>query len=223
MSSDNLETQWVSTTPKLAKEIKVFAVEEIKTARRFLKKLDRSINIDELTFINCDKKASPQDIGESLKHLKNGKDVGLISEAGCPSVADPGGKLVAAAHAEGIKVSPIVGASSIIMSLMASGLNGQQFSFVGYVPINKAERIKRIKFLEQRSKDERSTQIFIETPYRNNPLLADLCKNLASTTRLCVASNICGSDEFIQTKTIGEWKTNQPDLHKIPAIFLIQA
>ncbi|MFT6850240.1 MAG: 16S rRNA (cytidine1402-2'-O)-methyltransferase [Sphingobacteriales bacterium] len=223
LSPDNLENQWVIGTPELVQKIKFYAVEEIKTARRFLKKLHKPIDIDELTFINCDKKASTEDISKSINLLKNGNDVALISEAGCPSVADPGGKLVAAAHENNIKVCPIVGPSSIILALMASGLNGQNFSFVGYIPINKQERIKRIKELEARSVRDRQTQIFIETPYRNNPLMQDLVKSLSGNTKLCVAKNITGEDEFISTKSVKNWKNQVPELHKIPTIFLFQA
>jgi 16S rRNA (cytidine1402-2'-O)-methyltransferase len=150
-----------------------------------------------------------------------GVDVGLMSEAGCPGVADPGAEIVAEAHRRGIKVVPLVGPSSILLALMASGFNGQSFVFHGYLPIDKVERTKRIKELEQQALKDRQTQIFIETPFRNNHLYDDVLKNTAPQTLLCVACNLTAEDEFVKTMTIGQWKQEKIDLHKKPTIFLL--
>jgi 16S rRNA (cytidine1402-2'-O)-methyltransferase len=153
--------------------------------------------------------------------LQSGKDTGLMSEAGCPGVADPGAEIVAEAHRRGIKVVPLVGPSSILLALMASGFNGQSFAFQGYLPIDKAERSKRIRELEGLSDRLNQTQIFIETPFRNNPMLEEILKTGHPKTKLCIASNLTAADEFVQTKTIAEWQTQIPDLHKKPTIFII--
>jgi len=156
-----------------------------------------------------------------FKELMTGKDVGLMSEAGCPGVADPGAEVVAEAHKRGIKVVPLSGPNSILLALMASGFNGQSFTFHGYIPIDKVERGKRIKELEQLAEKNRQTQIFIETPFRNNHLFDDILKNTAAQTLLCVACNLTAEDEFVKTQTIGQWKQEKIDLHKKPTIFLI--
>ena len=201
--------------------IKHFIVEDVRSARRFLKKVERSINIDELTFYPLNKHTSPEDISGYLKPLQAGESMGVISEAGCPAVADPGADVVAIAQRKNLKVVPLVGPSSIILSVMGSGFNGQSFAFHGYLPIDPNERIKRIKALEGRIYTENQTQLFIETPYRNNKMMEDIVKNCRPTTKLCIAANITCEDEYIKTKTIKEWQGKLPDLSKIPCIFLI--
>ena len=201
--------------------IKHFIVEDVRSARRFLKKVERSINIDELTFYPLNKHTSPEDISGYLKPLQAGQSMGVISEAGCPAVADPGTDVVAIAQRKNLKVVPLVGPSSIILSVMGSGFNGQSFAFHGYLPIEPGERIKRIQALEGRIYTENQTQLFIETPYRNNKMMEDIVKNCRPTTKLCIAANITCEDEYIKTKTIKEWQGKLPDLSKIPCIFLI--
>ena len=200
---------------------KYFIVENIRTARRFMKLVNKEINIDECTFFELNKRTKIADIPEYLKPLETGNDVAVISEAGCPGVADPGADVVRIAHQKGFKVVPIVGPSSILLALMASGLNGQNFAFNGYLPVKSDQRINEISRLEKKVKRNNQTQIFIETPYRNNQFLADLLKTCSPDTLLCIAANISGANEFIVTKTIQSWKKNIPDLHKQPTIFLI--
>ena len=201
--------------------IKHFIVEDVRSARRFLKKVERSINIDELTFYTLNKHTSAEEISGYLKPLLGGESMGVISEAGCPAVADPGADVVAIAQRKNLKVVPLVGPSSIILSVMGSGFNGQSFAFHGYRPIDPSERIKRIKVLEQRIYSENQTQLFIETPYRNNKMMEDIAKNRRPQTKLCIAANITCEDEYIKTKTVKEWQGKLPDLSKIPCIFLI--
>jgi 16S rRNA (cytidine1402-2'-O)-methyltransferase len=201
--------------------IKHFIVEDVRSARRFLKKVERSINIDELSFYTLNKHTSAEEISGYLKPLLGGESMGVISEAGCPAVADPGADVVAIAQRKNLKVVPLVGPSSIILSVMGSGFNGQSFAFHGYLPIDPNERIKRIKVLEQRIYSENQTQLFIETPYRNNKMMEDIVKNCRPQTKLCIAANITCEDEYIKTKTVKEWQGKLPDLSKIPCIFLI--
>ena len=219
------ETPIEKVLPACNKEIilgiKHFIVEDVRSARRFLKKVERSINIDELTFYPLNKHTSPEDISGYLKPLTEGNPMGVISEAGCPAVADPGADVVAIAQRKNLKVVPLVGPSSIILSVMGSGFNGQSFAFHGYLPIEPNERAKRIKTLEQRVYSENQTQLFIETPYRNHKMMEDIIKNCRPQTKLCIAANITCEDEFIKTKTIKEWQGKLPDLNKIPCIFLI--
>jgi 16S rRNA (cytidine1402-2'-O)-methyltransferase len=198
-----------------------FIVENIRTARRYMKQVNHEINIDECTFYEINKRTQVQDLPRFLKPLVDGKDIAVISEAGCPGVADPGADVVRMAHQRGFKVVPVVGPSSILLALMASGLNGQNFAFKGYLPVKPIERTKEIAALEKRIKTEKQTQIFIETPYRNNQLIADLLKTCSPSTLLCIAANITGEQEYIVTKTIQEWKGKTPDLHKQPVIFLL--
>jgi 16S rRNA (cytidine1402-2'-O)-methyltransferase len=202
-------------------QIKHFIVEEVRTARRFLKKVEPSIDIDSLTFYPLNKHTQATDISGYLKPLIGGESMGVISEAGCPAVADPGADVVAIAQRRGLKVVPLVGPSSILLSVMASGFNGQSFAFHGYLPIEQGERTKRIKMLEQRSYAENQTQLFIETPYRNNKMLEDILHNCRPQTKLCIAANVTCEDEYICTRTIKEWKGKLPDLNKIPCIFLL--
>jgi len=201
--------------------IRHFIVEDVRSARRFLKTVNKDINIDELQFYPLNKHTSPQDISDYLKPLEEGNPMGVISEAGCPAVADPGADVVAIAQRKNLPVVPLVGPSSIILSVMASGFNGQSFAFNGYLPIESAERAKKLKILEQRATTEHQTQIFIETPYRNNKMVEDILKSCRPQTRLCIAANITCEDEYIKTKTLKEWKGHVPDLSKIPCIFLL--
>ena len=201
--------------------IKQFIVEDVRSARRFLKKVEASINIDELTFYPLNKHTSPDDLSGYLKPLQEGHSMGVISEAGCPAVADPGADVVAMAQRKNLKVVPLVGPSSIILSVMGSGFNGQSFAFHGYLPIEAADRIKRLKELEGRIYSENQTQLFIETPYRNNKMMEDIVKTCRPQTKLCIAANITCEGEYIHTKTIREWKGHLPDLTKVPCIFLI--
>lgn len=202
-------------------QIKVFIVENVRTARRFLKQLDKSTDIDALTFYELNRHTDPAQIDRYLQPIENGQDIGIISEAGCPAIADPGADVVALAQRRGIKVVPLVGPSSILLSLMASGFNGQSFAFHGYLPIDKNDRAQRIKLLEKRIYTEQQTQIFIETPYRNKQMINDLCKNLQPQTKLCIACDITGATENIRTKTVSEWRKSIPEIGKVPCIFLI--
>lgn len=219
------EGEWQNVLPArlhpLISGIRYFIVEDVRTARRFLKQVNREINIDECTFYELNNRTAQTDIPGYLKPIENGFDVAVISEAGCPGVADPGADVVKIAHQKNYKVVPVVGPSSVILALMASGLNGQNFAFKGYLPVKPNERIKEIEILEKRAITQHQTQIFIETPYRNNHLISDLLKSCTPTTLLCIAANITGENEFIATKTISQWRKNVPDLHKQPVIFLI--
>lgn len=201
--------------------IKHFIVEDVRSARRFLKKVDAAINIDELSFYPLNKHTSPEDIAGYLSPLVEGHSMGVISEAGCPAVADPGADVVAIAQRRNLKVVPLVGPSSIILSVMGSGFNGQSFAFHGYLPIDPADRTRRLKELEGRVYAENQTQLFIETPYRNHKMLEEILKTCRPQTKLCIAANITCEGEFIRTKTVKEWKGHLPDLNKIPCIFLI--
>lgn len=204
--------------------IRHFIVEEVRTARRFLKQVDRDINIDELTFYPIGKHADAASFSKYLDALRNGKDMGVISEAGCPAVADPGADVVAIAQREGLKVVPLVGPSSILLAVMGSGFNGQSFAFHGYLPIAPTDRAKRLKQLESRSAAEHQTQLFIETPYRNHKIIADILSACNPRTRLCIASGLTTEKEYICSKTVKEWKqAPPPDLNKIPTIFAIYA
>lgn len=205
----------------IVREIRYFIVENVRSARRFLKRCDHSIDIDKLTFYTLNRHTQPESINEMLAPLRNGEAVGVISEAGCPAIADPGADVVAIAQREGLRVVPLVGPSSILMSLMASGFNGQSFAFIGYLPIDSGERQRKLRNMEQNIYKLDQTQIFIETPYRNNKLIADLTKSLPRRMRLCVASDITGENESIVTRTIEEWERIKYDYNKIPTIFLL--
>jgi 16S rRNA (cytidine1402-2'-O)-methyltransferase len=200
--------------------IKEYIVENEKTARKFLKQAGLITPQSEL-IIHDYGKHSRDNLKPFFAGLIAGKDVGLMSEAGCPGVADPGAEIVAEAHRRGIKVVPLVGPSSILLALMASGFSGQSFVFHGYLPIDKAQRSKSIKDIETQSLRFKQTQIFIETPFRNNALLDELLKSASAHTQLCIACDLTSADEFVQTKPISEWQKNIPDLHKRPTIFLL--
>ena len=206
---------------EIIRSLKLFIVEDIRSARRFLKRADKDINIDALTFYPMGKHADATLFEQYIKPLEQGESVGVISEAGCPAVADPGADVVAIAQRKGHRVVPLVGPSSMIMAVMASGLNGQSFAFNGYLPIDPVERAKRLKQLEERALHEQQTQLFIETPYRNAKLFQTLCQTLRPQTRLCIAAGITTDDEWIRTLTVAQWKHSAlPDLSKTPAIFL---
>lgn len=199
----------------------VFFVENERSARRYLKQLKKAIVIDDFEWFAIGK-AEKEVLASFKQKLKEGKTIGIISEAGCPGVADPGQLLIAAAQELDAKVVPLVGPSSILLALMASGMNGQQFTFAGYLPIDNRERLKAIRDIEAESIKKSATQIFIETPYRNNQMLEALLKTCQPDTQICLAVNITGPDEWIKTKTARQWKNEQVDLHKKPAIFLLK-
>lgn len=201
--------------------IRHFIVEDIRSARRFLRKVDSQFDIDGSVFYELNKHTSPEVVAGYLKPLLAGKSMGVISEAGCPAVADPGADVVAIAQRKGLKVVPLVGPSSIILSVMASGFNGQSFAFNGYLPIKPDERAKKLRQLEQRIYNEEQTQLFIETPYRNGKMLEDVIANCRPQTKLCIAANLTCESEYVHTRTIKEWKGKLPDLSKVPCIFLL--
>ena len=199
------------------KRLDYFAVENVRTARRYIKKIDKSYDIDKATFIVINKKSTDQDIVDVISELKKGKDIGVISEAGCPGIADPGQKLCERAHYNEIRIRPLIGPSSITLALMASGLNGQEFKFHGYLPIKKEDRKTRIKKISK----ENGSHIFIETPYRNEELVTDLLTSVTNKkTKLCIAYDICGLNESIKTKTIQEWSNQKISIKGKPTIFI---
>jgi 16S rRNA (cytidine1402-2'-O)-methyltransferase len=202
--------------------IRHFIVENIRSARRFLRQTDRTFPIDDTTFFEMGKHSDERAFSQYLQPLREGKPVGVISEAGCPAVADPGADIVGIAQREGLRVIPLVGPNSMIMAVMSSGLGGQSFAFNGYLPVDTTDRAKKLKMLETRAWTEGQTQLFIETPYRNEKMFQALLAALRPQTRLCIAAGITTQDEYIRTLRISEWKnTKLPDLSKIPAIFLI--
>lgn len=204
--------------------IREYVVENEKTARKFLKAARLRTPQSELVIHDYGKHTrGKMDYDRVFENIVKGHDVGLMSEAGCPGVADPGSDVVSEAHRRGIRVVPLVGPNSILLALMASGFNGQKFTFHGYIPIDKGERSRKIKELETQSRKESCTQIFIETPFRNNQLFAELLRTCKPSTQLCIGLNLTAVDEVIQTKTIKEWQNTKLDMHKIPAIFLLFA
>ena len=209
-------------TLEIVRKLKHFVVENTRTTRRNLSRFGMDTPIDEIEFIELDKhNARNLDLMEHLGPCLNGEDMGLMSEAGTPCVADPGALVVDLAHSAGIQVVPLTGPNALILALMASGFNGQAFAFHGYLPIKNPERQNAIRELERRSAANNETELFIETPFRNNAMLEDLCKNCHPSTRLCVASNITCEDEQIISQDIAEWKKFKDDLNKKPAVFLI--
>jgi len=213
------------------KNCQIFFVENERTARRYLKKICKEMVIDDYEFVSDNFKlsdTSTKKISDTHKvsgifkqKIKEGKNIGIISEAGCPGVADPGQTLIAIAHEMGAEIKPLVGPNSILLALMASGMNGQKFQFVGYLPINEQEKIKALKELESESQKKNCTQIFIETPYRNNQLIDSIIKACKTGTKLCIAVDLTSEKEWIHTMSVGQWQKNKPDIHKRPAIFLI--
>lgn len=206
---------------EVARSVRHFIVENLRSARRFLKKCDRNIDIDSLTFVELNEHTDPADVPAMLLPLHNGEDIAVISEAGCPAVADPGALAVAEAQRLGARVIPLIGPSSILLALMASGFNGQTWAFCGYLPVEASARSARLKEMERRISKERQTQIFIETPYRNNRLIAELCRTLPQSMLLCVASDITGPRESITTMPLSRWSRHKYDYDKIPTIFLL--
>lgn len=224
LGGDNINQVLPPDVVSLAQKLEHFVVENEKSARQFLSLIKHSKPIRELQFSTLNEHTDDKTLPELLKPLLAGKDVGLMSEAGCPAVADPGAKLVALAHQKGIHVAPLVGPSAILMALMASGLNGQSFAFLGYLPVDKAERAKKLKEIEKRAATHKETQIFIETPYRNMQMLEAILSTCHANTRLCIACNVSLPDEMIVTKTINGWKQGiLPDLNKKPTVFLLLA
>ncbi|HLY71609.1 MAG TPA: SAM-dependent methyltransferase [Puia sp.] len=204
------------------RECQVFFTENQRSTRRYLKSLWKEMVIDDYEWFTIHKSEAAQK-AIFLEKLKEGKTIGIVSEAGCPGVADPGQILVETAHQFGSMVRPLVGPSSILLTLMASGMNGQYFQFVGYLPIEESQKIQSIKDLEMESRKKNCTQIFIETPYRNNQLMETVIKICKPSTRFCIAANLTAAEEFVKTKTIAAWKNHLPDLHKRPAIFCLFA
>ena len=201
-------------------QIDTYIVENSKTARKFLKEAGLTTPQKDL-IVHDYGKHNRTDLGQFFVELAAGKDVGLMSEAGCPGIADPGAEIVAEAHKRGIKVVPLVGPSSILLALMASGFSGQSFAFWGYLPIDKEQRTKRIKDLDLSASRYKQTQIFIETPFRNNQLFEEVLKSCKPNTQVCVASNLTAEDEFIKTQSVYNWRKEEIDLHKKPTIFLL--
>jgi 16S rRNA (cytidine1402-2'-O)-methyltransferase len=216
-------TQGAVITPEIYKilpSVRHFLVEDARTARRYLSSLKVYDTIETLSFSVLNKDTADAELSELLRPVFGGEDVGVLSESGCPGIADPGALAARFAHENGIRVIPLVGPSSILLALMASGLNGQNFAFHGYLPIEGKESAKVIREFEKESRVRNQTQIFIETPYRNNAILKNLLKNLPAHTRLCIAVDITGEGEFISTKTVKEWQSEPIELPKSPAVFL---
>lgn len=219
------ESPWQNVLPsynaEVINQIRHFIVEDIRNARRFLKKVNRETDIDSLTFMELNKHTPEMQKNGYLDYIQQGFDVGIISEAGCPGVADPGAEMVKIAYRRGMTVVPLVGPSSILLALMASGMNGQSFAFTGYLPVKKPDRLKRIQQLERQAVQQKQSQIFMETPYRNNHLLNDLLATCQPGTSLCIAADITSESEMIRTRTISDWKKQKPDLEKKPVIFIL--
>lgn len=223
LGDDNIQSVLPADVMKITQQLEEFIVENEKTARHFLSIIKHPKPIREILLKPLNEHTSDKELPALLNSLLSGKDVGLMSEAGCPGIADPGAKVAALAHQKGIRVAPLVGPSSILLSLMASGLNGQRFSFLGYLAADKQSRINQIKDIEKKSRLQ-ETQIFIETPYRNQHMLDDILSSCNGETRVCVACNISLQDEYIVTKRVKEWRqTALPDLHKKPTVFLLLA
>jgi len=206
---------------KIIESVNHYIVENEKTARNFIKKISPGKSQPSLKIHVLNKFTQALELETFLKACEEGKSVGLLSEAGCPAIADPGSEIVKIAHRKGIRVVPLVGPSSILLAMMASGMNGQKFTFNGYLPIDNSERKKALKTLERESFNSNTSQIFIETPYRNNKILEEICKTLQPETNVCVACDITLPTEFIKTQTANEWKSTEVDLNKRPTIFII--
>lgn len=218
------ETEFSAVLPlkvmEILKKLKVFATENPKNTRRLLKKIDRAIDVSQLVFLDLNEHSTSREIESCLEWLEK-EDVGIISEAGCPGIADPGAELVALAHARAYQVIPLVGPSSIVLALMASGCNGQHFSFNGYLPVKSPERTKALKTYERQSAQENRTQIFIETPYRNLKLFQEILTTLSPSTLLCIACDLTTENEYIETLPVRSWQGKIPDINKRPAIFIL--
>lgn len=224
LGDDNLSYVIPADVMKLVQNLEYFVVENEKSARRFLGSVKTNKPVRELNFQLLNEHSAEKDLPALIAPLLAGHHVGMLSEAGCPGIADPGATLAALAHRKGIKVAPLVGPSSILLSLMASGFNGQQFTFLGYLPSDKAARVNKLKDIEKHSQRLNETQIFIETPYRNQHMLEDILASCCANTKLCIARNVSLETEFVVSKTIAEWKKSElPDLHKQPTVFLLLA
>jgi len=224
IADDTIDEVTAPQVREIASNVDYFLVENVRTARRYLSALKIGKPIESLHFEVVDKKTKEQEIERLFAPLlKEGKDIGIISESGCPGIADPGAKVVALAHRKNVDVIPLVGPSSLLLALMGSGFNGQSFAFQGYVAIKPRERQTDLKKLENLSRNNRQTQLFIETPYRNDGLLKDILKTCHPDTKLCIAKDVTGKEEFIKTKTIKEWRNAVPKLGKFPTVFLLDA
>jgi len=212
-----------SAIANVVSSLQHFAVEEERSARAFIKAVCPQLQIRELSIKRIAESPSDTEVAELMSPLLQGHSVGVISEAGCPGIADPGAHLVTFAHARGIRVVPLVGPCSMVLALMGSGLNGQAWRFVGYLPVDPDQRTQQIKHLDDRTHRTGETQIFMETPYRNDKLLQDLLEHCTSNTRLCIAQGLTGPTEFIKTHSIGDWRRNRPKLEKTPCLFLLGA
>ena len=224
LSDAPMERDLPAYNMEVVRGIRYFVVESLRSARRFLKKCDRDIDIDSLLFIELNEHTDLKDtvaLESMLEPIARNEAVGIISDAGCPAVADPGADLVGIAQRKGYKVFPLVGPSSILLSLMASGFNGQSFAFVGYLPVDGNSRQKCLKEMARRIEREHQTQIFIEAPYRNNQLIADIVQHMPAGMRLCIASDITGENQSIITRTMAQWRQAQYNYHKVPTIFLM--
>lgn len=223
LGDDNINSVLPPDVVSITRQLDEFIVENEKTARHFLSTIKHTKPIRDIVLKTLNEHTTDKELPALLSSLLAGKNVGLMSEAGCPGIADPGAKIAALAHQKGIRVAPLVGPSSILLSLMASGLNGQRFTFLGYIPSDKTARINQLKEVERRSRQQ-ETQVFIETPYRNQHMLEDILANCQGETRLCIACNISLQDEYIVTKRVKDWKQSTlPDLHKKPTVFLLLA
>lgn len=222
LADDTADFVLPPTIREVIEKTDVYFVENVRTARRFISGLKTNRVIDETTFFDLDKDTPPADTRRQIQELMERKrNAGVLSEAGCPGVADPGAVVVGMAHTLGWRVEPLVGPSSIVLALMASGMSGQSFVFHGYLPIEKQDRVRAIRFLEKEAQERLQTQIFMETPYRNDALFADVVANCHPNTRLCIACNLTAPDAFVRTLTIRDWKKQVPDLRKKPTVFLL--
>jgi 16S rRNA (cytidine1402-2'-O)-methyltransferase len=221
LGESDVRTVLPATIAEVLDSIGEFIVEDERTARRFLKKAGYTGSLDTVILHLLNEHTDQKTTASFLDGINDGKNIGIISDAGCPAVADPGAIIVKMAHEKNIDVVPITGPSSIIMALMASGMNGQNFAFNGYLPKEKSERTKKIKELEQLAVAKKQTQLFIETPYRNIQLFEELITQCAPSTRLCIACDITLASEYIRTKNIADWKKEKPDINKRPAVFVL--
>ena len=221
LGGETLESIIPAGVSEIARGLRHFAVEDLKSARRLLRKMDREFPIDESTFLVLNQKTPPEELQQMLFALKKGSDVGIISEAGCPGIADPGANLVSLAHEQGYLVAPLVGPSSILLALIASGFNGQEFAFHGYLPKERKDRVRKLKEMEQNTRREGVTHIFMDTPFRNMHVLDDLLNELHDETMICIASNLSLPDERVRSLSVRNWREHAYDLGKIPALFLI--
>lgn len=223
IAENSIDVAVLPAVKNTIRELDYFLVENVRTSRRFISALKLDKNIEVIKFGLLDKRTVNHVIKDYLNPVLSGQDAGVMSEAGCPGIADPGARVVKIAHQLGIQVIPLVGPSSIVLALMASGLNGQCFKFHGYLPIDKRERVAKLRKMEKESQQLNQSQIFIETPYRNDKLAADIVNNCAASTKLCIAKDLTGAFEFVKTNNIKTWKGDLPKLHKTPTVFILYA